>query len=134
MYNDEDYVPGGIYNPRGTTMAEGPWPPAVSPEKERQMKLTRVYNNTHSVSEVSKLPSTTKYFAIVQDSMTYDSGYGDHGQPDMCTSQLLNLVWFEDDEALEAWVLKAVEERKRYSIVRVEPVKTEVKAVFSVVK
>jgi hypothetical protein len=115
-------------------MSGGPWPAVVPPEKERQAKITRVYNNTHTVSEVSKLPATTKYFAIVQDSMTYDSGYGERGERDMCTSQILNLVWFEDDEALEAWVLKAVEERKSYRIARVEPVKTEVKAVFSIQK
>jgi hypothetical protein len=115
-------------------MSGGPWPPEVSPEKERVEKQRRVFLYTHNVSEVSKLPTTTKYFAIVQDSMTYDSGYGERGQPDMSTIQLLNLTWFEDDEALEAWVLKAVEERKSYRIVRVEPVKTEVKAVFSIQK
>lgn len=101
---------------------------------EQQLKHRRVYDHTHSVSEVSKLPPDVRYFAIEQSSMTYDSGYGHNGQADMCTSQLLNLIWFDDDEALEAWVLAAVEQRKSYRIVRIEPVKTEVKAVFSIQK
>jgi hypothetical protein len=109
-------------------------PEQTAAEKVRVDKHRRVYSHTHPVSEISKLPSDVRYFAIVQDSMTYDSGYGDRGQPDMSTMQLLNLTWFEDDEALEAWVLKAVEDRKSYRIVRVEPVKTEVKAVFSIQK
>lgn len=102
--------------------------------EQPKQKLRSLYDRTHPVAEISKLPADVRYFAIEQTSMTYDSGYGHNGQPDMCTSKFLSLVWFEDEEALEAWVLKAVEDRKSYRIVRIEPVKTEVKAVFSIQK
>lgn len=95
-------------------------------------RRTRLYNQTHSVSDLSKLPTDVRYWGITQDSMTYDSGYGHNGQPDMCTTQYLTIVWFESDEALEAWVLQQVESRKSYKVFRAEPVNTRVKAVFSI--
>jgi len=116
----------------GTRFPDDPAPKTA--EQLKQEKSRRVYSHTHSVSEVSKLPPDVRYFAFEQSSSTYDSGYGRNGQSDMCTSQEIRLTWFEDDEALEAWVLSAVEQRKSYRIVRVEPVKTEVKAVFSIQK
>lgn len=100
----------------------------------KQERARSLYDRTHSAVEISKLPKDTRYWALEQTSMTYDSGYGDHGRQDMCTQNILNVIWFEDEEALEAWVIKATEERKSYRIFRAEPVKTEVKAVFSVVK
>lgn len=121
-----------IHHTPGNRFPDEPAP--KTPEQLKQEKSRRTYANTHSVSEVSKLPSDVRYWALEQSSMTYDSGYGERGQSDMTTSQLLNVIWFEDDEALEEWVIKAVEQRKTYRIFRVEPVKTEVKAVFSVVK
>lgn len=106
---------------------------AMIEEARKALKEERarsLYDRTHHVSEVSKLPSDTRYWALEQTSMTYDSGYGEHGRPDMCTSQFMNVVCFDDEEALQDWVLKAVEQRKTYRIFRAEPVK----AVFSIVK
>ncbi len=107
---------------------------AMKPVETEQQRRTRLYKETHRVSELSKLPTDIRYWGISQDSMTYDSGYGDNGRPDMCTSQYLTIAWFESDEALEAWVLERVERRESYKIFRAEPVNTQVKAVFSIVK
>lgn len=95
---------------------------------------SRIYKATHSVSELSKLPTDVRYWGIGTRSMTYDSGYGRNGQPDMTTDHLLTITWFETDEALEAWVLQRVEARDSYKVFRAEPVQTEVKAVFSIKK
>lgn len=109
-------------------------PPASMKTSEQlaQERTSRIYKNTHNVSEVSKLPKDVRFWAVSQESMRYDSGYGDRGATDMCEMKYLVITWFEDEEALEAWVLKAVEERKTYQIFRAEPVNTEVKAVFSI--
>jgi hypothetical protein len=104
-------------------------------ERERvAAEARKIWDETHSVSEISKLPSDVRYWGLAQESMTYDSGYGERGQPDMSTTQYLSITYFDTDEALEAWVLKAVENRKTYKIFRAEPVNTQVKAVFSIQK
>jgi hypothetical protein len=103
---------------------------ATSQQLEQERRR-RVYNETHHVSELSKLPADVRYWGIVEDSITYDSGYGDRGQPDMTTSHYLNITWFESEEALETWVLDQVERRKSYKIFRAHPIQTEVRAVFS---
>lgn len=107
---------------------------AAKPVENEGQRRTRLYNQTHHVSDLSKLPSDIRYWGISSRTFTYDSGYGRNGQADMCTDHLLSITWFESDEALEAWVLQKVESRESYKIYRAEPVNTQVKAVFSIVK
>lgn len=97
-------------------------------------KYRRDYDATHHASTIKQLPTTTKYWALEEHTRTYDSGYGHSGSPDMVTDTSLSVVYFDTDEALEAWVLSAVEQRKSYKVFRVEPVNIEVKAVFSIQK
>ena len=87
-----------------------------------------------SAEDLKNFPTEAKYWGLKTESMTYDSGYGKYGQPDMSTSHHWSIVVFDTDEALEAWVLKCVERRETYRVIRAEPVKTEVKAVFSIAK
>ena len=100
-------------------------------QREREQ---RSYRETHSLGEISKLPQEARYWGMTTETMTYDSGYGDHGKPDMTTSTYWQIVWFETDTALEDWVLKQVKDNKPYQVIRAEPVSTTVKAVFSIVK
>jgi len=113
-------------------------PPSETPAQlmnrlQREVNA-RISNDTHSVSDLSKLPSDARYWGIGTRSMTYDSGYGHDGRSDMQTDHLLTITWFGSDEALEAWVLKRVESRESYKVFRAEPVNTQVKAVFSIQK
>lgn len=104
-------------------------------ELERQ-RLQRIRAATHSLSatELKDFPTEVKYWGLKTESHSYDSGYGRDGRIDMTTSHDWAIVVFDNEEALEAWVLERVERRDTYRIIRAEPVKTEVKAVFSVVK
>ncbi len=123
-----------------------PWPedikpkqaakPAPTAQELEQKRRRSISEATHHLNphDVKDFPTTAKYWGLKPESQTYDSGYGHNGQPDMTTSYYWSIVTFDTEEALEAWVLERVERRDTYKIVRAEPVKTEVKAVFSVVK
>lgn len=101
-----------------------------------QQRRRRISDATHylSAQDLKDFPTMMKYWGLKTESHTYDSSYGDRGQPDMTTSHTWSIVTFDTDEALEAWVLERVERRETYRVVKVEPVKTEVKAVFSIAK
>lgn len=100
-------------------------------EELRREKLLRVGKHTHSINNISTLPTDIRYWALMQESMRYGSGYAERGEYDS-TMEYLSVTWFDDEEALEAWVLRAVEDKKTYKVFRAEPVSTEVKAVFSI--
>ena len=122
-----------------------PWPedrkrqmatPAPTAQQLEQQRRRTIGDATHHLSaqDLKDFPTTVKYWGLKTESMTYDSGYGKHGQPDMSTSHHWSIAVFDTDEALEAWVLERVERRETYRIIRADPVKTEVKAVFSIAK
>ena len=107
----------------------------TSQELEHQRRRA-ISNATHylSAQDLKDFPTTAKFWGLKPETNTYDSGYGDRDRPDMTTAYTWSIVVFDTDEALEAWVLECVERRETYRIIRAEPVKTQVKAVFSVVK
>ena len=109
---------------------------APTTKELEQQRLQRIRAATRSLSatELKDFPTEAKYWGLKTESHSYDSGYGHNGQRDMTTSHDWAIVVFDNEEALEAWVLQRVERRDTYRIIRAEPVKTEVKAVFSVVK
>lgn len=113
-----------------------PAPKQKSEQELRQEKYRRISDATHHLdaSSFKGFPTDAKYWGIKSESIHYDSGYGDRGQPDMTTSYYPSISIFDTEEALEAWVLERTERREAYKIIRAEPVKTEVKAVFSVLK
>lgn len=109
---------------------------ALTSQQLEQHRRRTIGDATHSLSaqDIKDFPTEVKYWGLKTDSMTYDSGYGRNGQQDMSTSHHWSIVVFDTDEALEAWVLERVEHRDTYHVIRAEPVKTEVKAVFSIAK
>jgi len=121
---------------RAQNRAAGSVPATPTAQELEQQRRRRIYDEQKSLSayDLKDFPTTTKYWGLKTESHTYDSGYGERGQPDMTTSHNWSITVFESDEAMEDWVLKCVERRDTYRIIRAEPVKTEVKAVFSVVK
>jgi hypothetical protein len=109
---------------------------APTAQELEQQRRRRIYDEQKSLSayDLKDFPTEAKYWGLKTESHTYDSGYGERGQPDMTTSHSWSITVFESEEALEAWVLDRVERRETYRVIRAEPVKTEVKAVFSVLK
>ena len=109
---------------------------ALTSQQLEQQRLRTINDSTHQLSaqDFKDFPTEAKYWGLKAESMTYDSGYGRNGQSDMSTSYHWSIVFFDNDEALEAWVLNCEKHRLTYKIIRAEPVKTEVKAVFSIAK
>ena len=103
----------------------------ATPQELEQQRRRAIYDQTHHVSSIDKLPADVRYWGIKNESYRYDTGYGERGQPDYSTAEYLSVTWFETEEALEAWVLERVEAREKYRIFRAHPIQTEVKAVFS---
>lgn len=129
MYNDQDYVRGGIHNPESTPLSiEQPTPRAL----QREVEL-RIANHTHRCSMLSSLPTSAKYWAVVQGSFVATSHQRNEYDHETTVSTL-EIVWFDDEEALQAWVLDALKSNRQHRIFRAEPVKTEVKTVFSIQK
>lgn len=122
--------------------AQTSWPkPSVpertpTPQELEQKRRRTISDATHylSAQDLKDFPTEEKYWGLKTETCTYDSGYGERGQPDMTTAHNWTITVFDTMEALEAWVLQCVERRETYRVVKAEPVKTEVKAVFSVVK
>lgn len=110
--------------------------PAPTTQELEQQRRRQIYADQKSLSahDLKDFPTTAKYWGLKTESATYDSGYGHNGQPDMTTSHYWSITIFESDEALEDWVLQRVERHETYKIIRAEPVKTEVKAIFSIAK
>ena len=110
--------------------------PAPTLQELEQQRRRSISDSTHylSAQDLKDFPTTVKYWGLKTETNTYDSGYGRHGQPDMTTAHTWSIVVFDTDEALQTWVLERVERRETYRVIRAEPVKTEVKAVFSIAK
>lgn len=93
------------------------------------------YTNRHYANTLSALPTDARFWAIYEDSITYDSGYGDRGGRDMVTDQLTRIVWFDTKADLEEWVLE--NSKKEYSkckfkLFMAEPVNFEITVSVSV--
>lgn len=89
----------------------------------------------HYAQSLSALPAETKFWAIYEDSITYDSGYGDRGGRDMVTEQLTRIVWFDTKADLEEWVLeqsKTEYSKKKFKLFKSEPVNFEITVAVSV--
>lgn len=95
-------------------------------------RMVRISQNTFHFSTLDKMPKEAMYVAFTQESIRYDSGYGDHGSPDMCTTNYVSMVGFGTEEALEAFVLTQADRKNSYKVFYLKPVETEVKAIFSI--
>ena len=123
-------------HPQIHTNRFAPAEPAPTSQQLEQQRRRTISDASHHLSaqDFKDFPTTVKYWGLKTESMTYDSGYGDRGQTDMTTSYHWSIWTFDTEEALEAWVLERVERRETYKVIRAEPVKTEVKAVFAITK
>lgn len=71
-------------------------------------------------SDISSLPSTTKFVAMVNESMAYDDGYKSIG-----TKHYLNVISFDNEEELKAWILssEASYSKKWFKVFELTPVR-----------
>ena len=89
----------------------------------------------HYANSLSALPAETKFWAIYEDSITYDSGYGDRGGRDTVTDQLTRIVWFDTKANLEEWVLEQTKteyNKKKFKLFKSEPVSFEITVAVTV--
>lgn len=78
------------------------------------------------VSELKKLPSGEHLAVLVEKQFIGDDGYGGR------TSELvMEYIAFENEQALERWVVAATASRTTFRIIRTKPVSYTVRAVFS---
>jgi len=94
--------------------------------KAEAEKRHRIYNETHHASEVSKIPKTSHFAVLCNESMSYDDGYGSRDGPSYSTHHYLSYIFFESDEALEAWILENYQ-KKTFQVVKMTPVQYEMK-------
>jgi hypothetical protein len=98
----------------------------TDPTLNEVTKRRRIYNETHCANEVSKVPKTAHFAVLCNESITYDDGYGDHGSASLSTHTYIGYIFFESDEALEAWILENYQ-KKTFQVVKVTPVQYEMK-------
>jgi hypothetical protein len=97
-------------------------------EYERAM-----YDKTHNISTLDKLPQKAHFAVLIQDSHT-SPGY-DRGDPPY-SSPALSYCWFETEEALNAWILKQTEliGKKPYRVIYVRPVEVKLQTEITISK
>lgn len=88
--------------------------------KDRNMKNNKtVFERTHYISNVANIPASV-HFAVVQESQIHhDDGYGGSTY-----TSTLTYICFDDEEALNAWILKEKESmsyKKPYKVLHVNP-------------
>lgn len=76
------------------------------------------------------LPTGEHYAALIETSLTYDDGYGDHHSPSTSTARYLEYVVLGDQAAAMQWVKEREDSRegfaygqmKPYRIIKVNPI------------
>lgn len=88
------------------------------------------YDKTHCISSLDKIPKDAHYVVLIQSSASYPDPY-ENTNPrgdQYITHQYLEYVWFEDQEALDAWIMedaKTMYLKKKYRVLKVTPVEVE---------
>ena len=86
------------------------------------------------VSVTKDLPAEEHYAVLVETSISYPDPYDDRHTGSTASTAYLEYIAFGDEKALESWVIEASKSHKSFKVLFTKPVKTEVKAVFSIVK
>jgi hypothetical protein len=87
------------------------------------------YSKTHPISTLDKFPANAHYAVLIQSQRSYPDPYEDtnRGGTATITDNILEYCWFEDQEALNAWVLDEAKStyKKKYKVIKVNPVEVE---------
>lgn len=96
--------------------------------KDTETIKKTTYEKTHYVLTLDKIPNATHFAALIQSSHTHMDQWSDmnNGQPFNVTDQVLEYVAFDDEEALNDFILKDQGyNRKKYRIFRVNPIEVK---------
>jgi len=85
------------------------------------------YAKTHSISSLENFPTTAHFAVLIASSFSRMDQWSDmnNGQPFQSSTNVLEYVWFEDDEALNAWLLDKHNMNKTHKVIRVNPVEVK---------
>lgn len=142
MYNDEDYVLGGIHNPyihmnnipnmaaacdgslcmQTNACSYSPCQSKVFLEKEKD-RQQRLINQAHRAHHLGELPTSCYYWAVVEKPFDVEVG----------PVYSFDIYWFETAEALEYWIVNQGK-NTNHRVFNVEPVKAETRVVFTTMK
>jgi hypothetical protein len=89
----------------------------------------KLYRESHSVTEAGNIPKVEHFAVLVNDYVSYDDGYGDHGRPSMSTKNFMNYRYFDNEDALASWIIEN-DGKTNFTVLKVRPVKFELKAVI----
>lgn len=87
---------------------------------------SRIYRSTHHASEVKSIPDTAHFAILVNETYTQDDGYNGSSY-----SNYLQYVFFDNDEALQAWIIEN-HLKKTYKVISVKPVEVELKTTITI--
>lgn len=93
-------------------------------------KRTSIY-----VHDVKDLPEEKHYAVLVNESITYDDGYGVQGRPSNSTKSFLEYIAFSNEEALKEWILAqhtSTYGRKTYKVIVADTVQIELQTSISI--
>ena len=87
-----------------------------------------IYGDYHPISEIDDFQKAKAAFesgellmVLVQDSMTYDDGYGDRHSSSMSTLRYMRVLVFETQKGLENWMIENHSSNK-FKVFRAAPV------------
>lgn len=92
--------------------------------EEERAEYSRNYSATHHISDIKGVPDTS-HFAILCDEQYHQHDYYDKNGGSYA-SPMLRYIVFDDERALNAWILDSSNATKKYKVVRVNPVEVKV--------
>lgn len=91
-------------------------------EAERE-EYSRMYDQTHYISSVDKIPTTAHFVVLLNESRSYPSSYGEKYGNDTCA--YMQYIAFDNEEALKYWITREMKEsysHKTFKVFHVKPV------------
>lgn len=111
---------------------ENPMEPTEAERRAKAEAASRIYRETHHVSQVKDIPDHGHFAVLVNDTYSYDDGYGnDGGYGRNATGHTIGYIVFDTDAALQAWIIEN-HSKKTYKVVKVQAVGIELKTVITI--
>lgn len=102
------------------------------------MNAKSIYDKTHHVSTLERMPKTAHYAALVQKTRSYMDQWSDMngGKPFQTSEQFIEYVAFDDEEALNDWILDQNKQHTAYPylVFRVVPVEVKLHTTVTIQK
>lgn len=80
------------------------------------------YKPNHKyITDLKDLPADEHYAVLVENSFSYEDGYGERGSSSYSTHKELQYISFDGVEALTAWLLQNDDGRTKYRVISAKP-------------